>query len=219
MERRDFSEDNSVNEYDPHTISEKLLLAAAELSARRSPFPIQALIMTAWQRWPETFGLTDYEQTHPNANIIISAMSGKKGMVGRGCFTKVCPNIYRLSQMGLDCIKWLKEGNGSLKHKNAYKQKPGGLKGKWQKLLVSILKDTVAYIADCAGRRISIDFVDAQRFFNGHDRKEVLRQLTEISESDRPEASEARVLRGLADHLCERFAKAWDVYEKDTAKS
>lgn len=195
---------------DNHTIPEKILLAAADVAKLRSPWPIAQLVVKAWEKWPQTFGLHGYENQYPNANVVISAMSGKRGMVGRGCFVRINPNTYRLTTMGHEAIKMLEEGNGRLRKKNAYSEVLDGLKSD----MVRKLKGSSAYKVECCSGRAALAFDDALHFFHGKPRNDILRELTELAESDEQDAGEARALRSLADHLIERFPRQWAMHDE-----
>src|SRR5262249_20107359 len=46
----------TMHSTDPETLPEKVLLAASQLESQgQSPFSAEALIVTAWQRYPRTF--------------------------------------------------------------------------------------------------------------------------------------------------------------------
>ena len=52
----------SVNTIAECTVPEKILLAAFQLEeAGQSPFSAEALIVSAWQKYPRTFGLKGYD--------------------------------------------------------------------------------------------------------------------------------------------------------------
>jgi hypothetical protein len=83
------------------TLPAKLLLAAVGLeSGGLSPFSVEALAVAAWRRWPKSFGLAGYPE-HPNANTVISYLSGVKGLVsGRGWLRKTGPKLYTVTPAG-----------------------------------------------------------------------------------------------------------------------
>lgn len=199
---------------DNHTIPEKLLLAADAVAKLQSPWPLAQLVVTAWKKWPQTFGLEGYEEQYPHSNKVISAMSGERGMVKRGCFTKIAANTFTIAQVGLQAIKLINEGSPTLKKPNAYSELQDGLKSN----LLRKLKNTSAYGIELAQGRGGLEFDDALRFFNGSPRDDILREITELAESDDDDSAEARSLMHLADHLIERFKRQWAIHDERTAK-
>lgn len=81
--------------------SELLLLAALKLSAEpggETAFSAEALIVKAWQLFPEAFALAGYP--HPDSNAVICILVGKRGLVRHGWLEKVAPKMYRLTADG-----------------------------------------------------------------------------------------------------------------------
>jgi hypothetical protein len=82
------------------TLEEKLLLVGIELEQnRRSPFSAEDLVIAAWKKFPEAFGLEGYPD-HPDSNRILTRIMGKKGLRGRGWLLKVGEKRYQLTEAG-----------------------------------------------------------------------------------------------------------------------
>jgi hypothetical protein len=93
------------------TLPEKILLAASALDeAGQSPFSAEALIVSAWQKYPRTFGLKGYAEQYPDSNKVLSAIMGAKGLAHRGWLSKVGQKMYELSREGKHMVKRLNEG-------------------------------------------------------------------------------------------------------------
>lgn len=80
------------------TIRQKLLLAACDLPPE--PFHAHALVVRAWERWPETFSLLGCDQRHPNSNAVLAKLSGIDGLVGLGWLMPTEPMRYRVLRAG-----------------------------------------------------------------------------------------------------------------------
>ena len=63
------------------TVPEKILLAAFQLEEQgQSPFSAESLIVTAWQKYPRTFGLKGYDEQYPDSNKVLASIMGEKGL-------------------------------------------------------------------------------------------------------------------------------------------
>jgi hypothetical protein len=88
------------------TIQEKLLLAALELeSAGKDRFSAEDLVVIAWRKFPETFGLLGYADEHgiplyPNSNRIYAEIMGSKPLRRNGYLKKVGSKMYQLTELG-----------------------------------------------------------------------------------------------------------------------
>lgn len=83
------------------TVPQKLLLAALEARKRSTTFTAEDLVVTAWQLYPDTFGLSGYSDQYPDSNRVLTNIMGTKGMRGKGWLRKVGEKQYRLSSAGL----------------------------------------------------------------------------------------------------------------------
>ncbi|MDE2097143.1 MAG: hypothetical protein KGL39_07845 [Patescibacteria group bacterium] len=80
------------------SIAEKLILAAHQLEvAELSPFGLEMLIVAAWKAFPDTFGLKGCSDLFPDANRVIAALSGERGMVRAGLLVKEGQKLYSLT--------------------------------------------------------------------------------------------------------------------------
>src|SRR5262245_47549600 len=95
IERRDIplsllADGPAVNDLADCTLPEKILLAASLLEeGGQSPFSAEALIVSAWRKYPRTFGLKGFEEQFPDSNKVLSGIMGEKGLPRRGWMTKV----------------------------------------------------------------------------------------------------------------------------------
>jgi len=103
------------------SVSEKLLLAAYDIESRgHTPFAAEDLVVAAWQKYPETFGLAGYRgedgrMLYPDSNRVFAEIMGSKPLRKRGWILKVGAKMYKLSESGLEEAKRLTEtpsGNG-----------------------------------------------------------------------------------------------------------
>jgi DNA-binding PadR family transcriptional regulator len=94
-----------------NTLPEKLLLAASHLEeSGQSPFSAEALIVSAWQKYPQTFGLRGYEDKYPDSNRVLSQIMGEKGLPNRGWMAKVGQKMYALTRDGRQVVRKLLQG-------------------------------------------------------------------------------------------------------------
>ncbi|MCM3565347.1 hypothetical protein [Hydrogenophaga intermedia] len=83
------------------TVSEKLLLAALAVRESHPTFSAEDLVVEAWKKYPDTFGLSGYASQYPDSNRVLTNIMGTKGMRGKGWLRKVGEKQYRLSSTGL----------------------------------------------------------------------------------------------------------------------
>jgi len=88
------------------TVPEKLLLAALELEEEgQSPFSAEALVVQAWRRFPDTFGLAGYTDNdgkllHPDSNRVFAEIMGSKPIRKQGYLVKTGRKMYQLTESG-----------------------------------------------------------------------------------------------------------------------
>jgi len=88
------------------TVPEKLLLAALELEKEgQSPFSAEALVVQAWRRFPDTFGLAGYTDNegnllHPDSNRVFAEIMGSKPIRKQGYLVKTGRKMYQLTESG-----------------------------------------------------------------------------------------------------------------------
>src|SRR3954468_13866979 len=100
-----------VNHLADGTLPEKILLAASHLEDQgQSPFSAEALIVSAWQKYPQTFGLKGYEGSYPDSNKVLSGIMGEKGLPRRGWMVKVGQKLYSLTRDGRQVVRKLLQG-------------------------------------------------------------------------------------------------------------
>jgi hypothetical protein len=100
-----------VNTVAECTVPEKILMAAQELEQQgQSPFSAEALIVTAWQKFPRTFGLKGYGDQHPDSNKVLSCIMGNRGLARRGWLAKMGQKLYTLTREGRQVVLRLQEG-------------------------------------------------------------------------------------------------------------
>src|SRR5436190_8584249 len=91
---------------DDFTVPEKILLAADNLEKQgQSPFAAEALVVAAWQRFPNTFGLKGYTDQYPDSNKVLSSLMGEKGLARRGWLVKMGSKLYALTREGRGVIR------------------------------------------------------------------------------------------------------------------
>jgi hypothetical protein len=82
------------------TKSERLLLAAVDMDRRGlRPFSAEDLVVEAWRKYPDAFGLAGYPQ-YPDSNRIYAEIMGSKPLRGRGWIVKVQEKRYQLTEAG-----------------------------------------------------------------------------------------------------------------------
>jgi hypothetical protein len=88
------------------TLPEKILLSAFQLEERgHSPFSAEALIVSAWQNYPATFGLKGYTDQYPDANKVLASIMGEKGLAKRGWLAKMGQKLYSLTREGKQVVR------------------------------------------------------------------------------------------------------------------
>jgi hypothetical protein len=88
------------------SVSEKLLLSAYDLEDKgKRPFSAEDLVVSAWRKYPDTFGLAGYKErdgnlSHPDSNRVFAEIMGSKPIRKRGFLTKVGKKMYQLTEAG-----------------------------------------------------------------------------------------------------------------------
>jgi hypothetical protein len=91
---------------DDFTVPEKILLAADTLDKQgQSPFSAEMLIVSAWERFPNTFGLKGFTDKYPDSNKVLSSIMGEKGLARRGWLVKMGQKLYALTREGRSVIR------------------------------------------------------------------------------------------------------------------
>jgi hypothetical protein len=145
-----------------HTLPEKILLAAAQLEqAGQSPFSAEALIVSAWQQYPRTFGLKGYTDQYPDANKVLTSIMGEKGLARRGWLVKMGQKLYSLTREGRQMVRRLKNEEEPATPVEA----PVSLPAELDRLVQTLLGST-ALIKFREGDKADLNFADACRFWN-----------------------------------------------------
>lgn len=88
------------------TVPEKLLLAASELEEKGlRPFSAEDLVVSAWRKFPDTFGLAGHrgengQPSYPDSNRVFAEIMGSKPIRKRGMLEKVGSKMYQVTEAG-----------------------------------------------------------------------------------------------------------------------
>lgn len=100
------------------SIPDKLLLAAYELEViGKRPFSAEDLVVAAWQKFPNAFGLPGYRDkegqlSHPDSNRVFAEIMGSKPIRKRGLLIKVGKKMYQLTEAGREQARILLNRSG-----------------------------------------------------------------------------------------------------------
>ncbi|MFM7150810.1 MAG: hypothetical protein ACKO23_13295 [Gemmataceae bacterium] len=157
-----------MNRLSEWTLPEKILLAASHLEEQgQSPFSAEALIVTAWQKYPKTFGLKGYEETYPDSNKVLAGIMGEKGLPKRGWMVKVGQKLYSLTRDGRQIVRKLLQGEDTppLTAKRTELQL-----NRDQDLLLQSLVASAIFHKHRQGKQADWTFTEACRFWGMGDR-------------------------------------------------
>src|SRR5438270_10142925 len=102
------AEGTTVNSIAECTVPEKILLAAYALEeAGESPFTAEALVVSAWKKYPVTFGLKQFAEQYPDSNKVLASIMGERGLARRGWLSKVGQKLYALTREGRQTVRRL----------------------------------------------------------------------------------------------------------------
>ena len=145
------------------TVPEKILLAAFHLEELgQSPFSAEALIVSAWQKYPRTFGLKGYDEQYPDSNKVLASIMGEKGLARRGWLVKMGQKLYSLSHEGRRTVRRLLQGEDQ--PETIKSDRPLKLSKEHDKLLQGLFAAS-AYEKFREGRKQELTFADACRFW------------------------------------------------------
>ncbi len=82
------------------TVRQKILLAAVECSAASECFTTDALVLRAWQLFPEAFSLGKTSREHPDSNRVLAKLAGPEGLRGFGWIELTGTSTYRVTRKG-----------------------------------------------------------------------------------------------------------------------
>jgi hypothetical protein len=158
----------AVNNLAECTLPEKILLAAFGLEELgQTPFTAEALIVSAWQKYPQTFGLKGYEEQFPDSNKVLSGIMGEKGLPRRGWLAKVGQKLYSLTRDGKQVVRKLQQGEAT-PPLTARRATPRLSRD--QDLLLQALLASLAFQKMRQGRQAEWSFSEACRFWSISDR-------------------------------------------------
>jgi hypothetical protein len=149
------------------TVPEKILLAAYQLEEMgQAPFSAETLIVSSWQKFPQTFGLKGYAEQHPDSNKVLASIMGEKGLARRGWLVKVGQKMYELTREGRQVVRRLRQDG------DAPQADPGGAPAptsvrinKDQEKLLNGLFGSSARQKIQENRKQELTFADATRFW------------------------------------------------------
>lgn len=87
-------------------IADKLLIAALEIeNSGKTQFSAEDLVVFAWKKFPEAFGLKGYaddegKPLYPDSNRVYAEIMGSKPIRKQGLLKKVGSKLYRLTEAG-----------------------------------------------------------------------------------------------------------------------
>ncbi len=146
-----------------NTSAAKILLAASHLEELgQSPFSAEALIVSAWQKYPRIFGLKGYDEQYPDSNKVLASIMGEKGLARRGWLVKMGQKLYALSHEGRRTVRRLLQGEDQ--PETIKSDRPIRLSKRQDKLLSSLFV-TSAYEKFRQGRKQDLTLTDAFRFW------------------------------------------------------
>jgi hypothetical protein len=148
-------------------VHEKLLLAAADLEDAGKPlFSAEDLVVAAWERDADTFGLAGYpdEETgkprFPNSNRVFAEIMGSKPIRQQGLLVKTGTKMFRLTETGrrrADALR-VPPASQSEEPRRASFSRP--VARRFERLLGTRAVDKLL-----SGRREEITFTDAAAFW------------------------------------------------------
>jgi hypothetical protein len=155
----------SATTIDGLTVPEKILLGAHALEeAGQSPFSAEALIVSAWQKFPQAFGLKGYAEQYPDSNKVLSSIMGEKGLAKRGWLAKMGQKMYSLSRDGKQVVRRLQQADDQPAAEFAAPSKPVKLSKEHDKALLTLFASTACQKYE-EGRQQELAFADACRFW------------------------------------------------------
>jgi len=95
------------------TISDKLLLAAYDMTGDgRKAFTAEDLVVAAWRKYPDAFGLAGFADSsgrllYPDSNRVFAEIMGSKPIRKRGFLVKVGQKLYELTEAGRERARML----------------------------------------------------------------------------------------------------------------
>lgn len=146
------------------SIADKLLLAAYDLEeSGHRPFSAEDLVVAAWRKFPDAFGLAGYRDAdgtllYPDSNRVFAEIMGTKPMRSRGLLAKVGNKMYQLTEAGREYVRLLASRSGA-----PYIERAGlarEVQSELKRLLVSRANEKYR-----SGRLADLTFPDACAFW------------------------------------------------------
>lgn len=145
------------------TVPEKILLAAFQLEETgQSPFSAEALIVAAWQKYPNSFGLKGFADQYPDSNKVLTSIMGEKGLARKGWLAKMGQKLYSLTRDGKQVVRRLQQGDTAPPPSPT--APPSALTRDQEKNLQALFAST-AWHKFREGRKSELTFADACRFW------------------------------------------------------
>jgi hypothetical protein len=150
-----------VNAISECTLPEKILLAAFGLEEQgQTPFTAEALVVAAWEKYSQAFGLKGFEDRYPDSNKVLTALMGEKGLARRGWLHKAGQKLYNLTREGKHVVRRLLQGEAAPPRSST----PVKLEREHDRLLQGLLAST-AFEKYREGKQGELKFADACRFW------------------------------------------------------
>jgi hypothetical protein len=140
-----------------------ILLAAWDLEQQgQSPFSAEALIVTAWLKFPRAFGLKGYADQYPDSNKVLASIMGGKGLARRSLLVKMGQKLYALTREGRAVIRDLRQDGGEPEPEPT--EEAVKVSRDQEKFLLALLASTALQKYD-EGRKNELTFADACRYW------------------------------------------------------
>ncbi len=220
---------------DDFTVPEKILVAADQLESQgHTPFTAETLIVTVWQKFPNTFGLKGYAELYPDSNKVLSSLMGEKGLARRGWLVKTGQKMYALTREGRKVIRRVTMQEGDEPEAPGLQRLPREL----ERIVVAMF-DSSAVQKFEENRKADLTFADACRFWGITENmrgdqldeklsimKKSLAELdkffadadAELSSGRVLTAGDIRVLTNIHGHMADRFERHLNLLRSRTAK-
>lgn len=145
------------------TTFEQILFATQGLGTE---FSLESLIIACWQKFPGTFGLEGHED-RPDANRAIVALSGHRGVVGKGWLMRIRPKVYAVTDAGRHMLSRLLDPGLAAAAANH------------EQLLARLLGSSALRKLD-GGHRDKLTFGDAKEFWGNGSAEATVQKLREV---------------------------------------
>ncbi len=90
------------------TVVDRIVLAAADIDSSGKSFTAEDLIVAAWKRFPEQFGLQGFAHLYPDSNRVLTKIMGSESPLRKGgLLRKVGTKRYKLTDAGREAARRL----------------------------------------------------------------------------------------------------------------